>query len=215
MKKNKNFAEIINYKKNLLDKVKLFEKKIDLISNKIFQKLNNGGKILICGNGGSAADSQHLAAEMLVRLRPNINRKPIPAISLAQDSSTLTACGNDYNFDQIFSRNLFALGNSNDILLVISTSGNSKNIINVLKASLKKKIFTVGLLGNKGGKAKKFCNQHIIVPSSTTARIQEIHIFLGHIILENVEVLSIPFFEINHKFKDLDQSKTYLLYCDK
>lgn len=156
MKKNKNFAEIINYKKNLLDKVKLFEKKIDLISNKIFQKLNNGGKILICGNGGSAADSQHLVAEMLVRLRPNINRKPIPAISLAQDTSTLTACGNDYNFDQIFSRNLFALGNSNDILLVISTSGNSKNIINVLKASIKKKYLPLDCLEIKVEKQKNF-----------------------------------------------------------
>ena len=106
----------------------------------ITKKLQNGGKLLLCGNGGSAADAQHLAAEFLVRLRPNVNRRAIPAISLAQDTSTLTACGNDYSFEDIFSRTLQAIGTKKDVLICISTSGNSKNILKVLKEA-KKKIF--------------------------------------------------------------------------
>ena len=113
---------------------------IDVIQN-VQKKLKKGGKILICGNGGSAADAQHLAAEFIVRLRPHVNRNPIPAITLAQDTSTLTACGNDYSFDDIFLRPFQALAKKGDILLCISTSGNSKNILKVLKEA-KKKIFT-------------------------------------------------------------------------
>ena len=112
----------------------------------------------MCGNGGSAADAQHLAAELLVRLKPELSRKPLPAISLAQDTSTLTACGNDFNFDDIFLRNFQALSNKKDVLLAISTSGNSKNIIKVLKYAKAKKIKTVGFLGKKGGLAKKYCD---------------------------------------------------------
>lgn len=182
---------IIEYKKNLLNKIKLFDKDILKISKLITSKIKKGGTLFICGNGGSAADAQHLAAEMLVRLRPNVNRRPLPAISLAQDTSTITACGNDYDFNQIFTRNLEALGTNKDILLAISTSGNSSNIINVLKFAKKKKISSVGLLGNGGGKSKKYCQLNIIVPSKITARIQEIHIFLGHLILEQVENLLI------------------------
>ena len=130
---------IIEYKKNLLNKIKLFDKDILKISKLITSKIKKGGTLFICGNGGSAADAQHLAAEMLVRLRPNVNRRPLPAISLAQDTSTITACGNDYDFNQIFTRNLEALGTNKDILLAISTSGNSSNIINVLKFAKKKK----------------------------------------------------------------------------
>jgi D-sedoheptulose 7-phosphate isomerase len=153
----------------------------------IAKKIKNGGKLLLCGNGGSAADAQHLAAEFLVRLRPNVNRKAIPAISLAQDTSTLTACGNDYSFDDIFVRTLQAIGTKKDILVCISTSGNSKNILKVLKEAKKKNIYSVGFLGKGGGKAKKMCNQPLIISSNNTARIQECHIFLGHFILEKVE----------------------------
>ena len=149
--------------------------------------LKNGNKILICGNGGSAADAQHLTAEFLVRLRPYINREPIPALSLAQDTSTITACGNDYSFDEIFSRTLRGLGNKKDVLICISTSGNSKNILKVLKEAKKKGILTIGFLGNNGGKAKKNCDFKLIVESNNTARIQECHIFLGHFILQKVE----------------------------
>lgn len=155
------------------------------------KKLKKGGKILFCGNGGSAADAQHLAAEFIVRLRPHINRSPIAALVLAQDTSTLTACGNDYSFDDIFLRPFQALAKKNDILVCITTSGNSKNIIKVLKEANKKKIFSVGLLGKGGGKAKKMLTKSIIVSSNNTARIQECHIFLGHFILEKVEDLLI------------------------
>ena len=144
---------------------------------------------MLCGNGGSAADAQHLAAEFLIRLRPNINRKPIPAITLAQDTSTITACGNDYSYDILFSRCLEALGKKQDILIIISTSGNSRNIVNVLKQAKKMNIFTIGFLGNNGGKSKKICDLPLIVNSKNTARIQESHIFLGHYIFEQVEEL--------------------------
>ena len=157
----------------------------------IKKKLQKGGKILFCGNGGSAADAQHLAAEFLVRLRPLINRKPIPAISLAQDTSTITACGNDYSFDDIFLRPFQALSNKDDVLICISTSGNSKNILKVLKEANKNKIYSVGFLGKGGGKAKKMPNKSIIISSNNTARIQECHIFIGHFILEKVEDLII------------------------
>ena len=160
----------------------------DVVEN-ITKKLKKNGKILFCGNGGSAADSQHLAAEFLIRLRPNINRNPIPAITLTQDTSTLTACGNDYSFDDIFLRPFQALANKNDILICISTSGNSKNILNVLKEAKKKKIYSVCFLGNKGGKALKMCDHPLVISSNNTARIQECHIFLGHFILEKVEDL--------------------------
>ncbi len=149
--------------------------------------LKNGNKILICGNGGSAADAQHLAAEFLVRLRPNVNRKSLPVISLALDTSTLTACGNDYSFDKIFSRSLSAIGSENDVLISISTSGMSKNIINVIRQAKKQNIKTISFLGQKGGMAKKFSNLNLIVNSNNVARIQESHIFLGHFIFQKVE----------------------------
>jgi D-sedoheptulose 7-phosphate isomerase len=161
------------------------------VIKKIHQKLKKRGKILFCGNGGSAADAQHLAAEFIVRLRPNINRNPIPAFTLAQDSSTLTACGNDYSFNDIFLRTFKALVNENDILFCISTSGNSKNILNVLKEAKKRKIYSICLLGKDGGKAKKMCDKALIVSSHNTARIQECQIFLGHFILEKIEDLMI------------------------
>ena len=179
----KDINESIQIKKNLLK----LESPINKAINKIFMSLKKGGKIFICGNGGSAADAQHLSAEFLVRLNPKINRRPFPMISLAMDTSTLTACGNDFDFKYIFSRNLEALGSKRDLLIAISTSGNSKNIIEVLKQSKKMKIFSIGLLGSNGGAAKKICDLNIIVPHKNIARIQECHIFLGHFILGSVE----------------------------
>ena len=177
----------INAHKKILD----FSVEIENIIKKIHKKLAKGGKILFCGNGGSAADSQHLAAEFVVRLRPHINRNPIPALTLAQDTSTITACGNDYSFDDIFLRPFQALVKKNDVLICISTSGSSKNILKVLKEAKKKNIYSVCFLGKDGGKAKKISNKSLVVPSNNTARIQECHIFLGHFILENVEDLII------------------------
>jgi D-sedoheptulose 7-phosphate isomerase len=171
---------ILKMSKDIIDVIECF-----------YKKLKKGGKILICGNGGSAADAQHLAAEFLIRLRPLVNRSPIPAITLAQDTSTITACGNDYSFEDIFLRPFQALSDKNDILLCISTSGNSSNILKVLKEAKKKKIYSVCFLGKGGGKAKKICDKPLVVPSQNTARVQEGHIFLGHFILEKVEDLII------------------------
>jgi D-sedoheptulose 7-phosphate isomerase len=195
LKYKKNSSKI-NFKLSILEKNSLnldllkLDFKIEKIIKIIYKKLSLGGKIFLCGNGGSAADAQHLAAEFLIRLRPNVNRSPIPAISLAMDTSTLTACGNDYDFKYIFSRNLKALGNKKkDVLIAISTSGNSRNIIEVLKAAKKKEITSIGFFGKTGGKAKKYCDMPLNVASNKVARIQESHIFLGHYIFEEVEKL--------------------------
>ena len=179
----KSINESINVKRSIINQSKNIIDCINLISKCIAK----GNKVFICGNGGSAADAQHLSAEFLVRLNPNTNRKPFPIISLALDTSTLTACANDFDFKFIFSRNLEALANKNDILIIISTSGNSKNIIEVSKTAKKKNIKTIGFLGKNGGKVKKLINYPIFVNSNSTARIQETHIMLGHIILNNVE----------------------------
>ena len=183
----------IDYKNQLEENIKIhhdmFDISVDVIEviQNIKKKLKSGGKLLFCGNGGSAADAQHLAAEFLVRLRPHVNRNPIPALTLAQDTSTLTACGNDFSFDDIFLRPFKALAQKNDVLICISTSGNSKNILNVLKEANKNGIYSISFLGKKGGKAKSLSNKSLIISSNSTARIQEGHIFLGHFILEKVE----------------------------
>ena len=182
-----HLEENINVHKDIS---KMSQDIIDVIQN-INKKLKRGGKLLFCGNGGSAADAQHLAAEFIVRLRPHVNRNPIPALTLAQDTSTLTACGNDYSFEDIFLRPFKALVDKNDVLICISTSGNSKNILKVLKEAKKSKIYSVCFLGNGGGKAKKLCSKPLVISSNNTARIQECHIFLGHFILEKVEDLII------------------------
>jgi D-sedoheptulose 7-phosphate isomerase len=187
MKKDNQYLEEILESLEIKKKLIGLNKEVYLTIEKIFSTIENGGKVFICGNGGSAADAQHLSAEFLVRLNPKINRRAFPVISLAMDTSTLTACGNDFDFKYIFSRNLSALANKKDLLVVISTSGNSKNIIEVLKLSKKMKIFSIALLGSGGGKAKRISDLNLIVPHEKVARIQECHIFLGHFILNQVE----------------------------
>ncbi len=170
-------------KKTLMSQIKAINDAINIL----YECLIDDKKIFICGNGGSAADAQHLSAEFLVRLKPSVNRRPLPLISLAMDTSTITACSNDFNFKYLFSRNLEALGSSGDILIILSTSGNSKNIIEVAKLANSKKIKTIGFLGKNGGLVKKHTNIPIIVKNNDVARIQEAHIMLGHFILESVE----------------------------
>ena len=155
--------------------------------NIIAESISNKGKLLICGNGGSAADAQHLAAEFLIRLTSDVNRDSIPALSLAQDTSTLTACINDYGSDDIFKRVFSALSSDGDVLLAITTSGNSKNIIETLKLANERGIYSLGFLGGDGGEALKYCNTAFIVPDKVTARIQESHITAGHALLQYVE----------------------------
>ena len=153
----------------------------------IASSISNGGKLLICGNGGSAADAQHLAAEFLIRLTSDVNRNSIPALSLAQDTSTLTACINDFGSDDIFKRVFSALSSEGDVLLAITTSGNSKNIIETLKLANEREIYSLGFLGNDGGEALSYCDAAFDVPDQTTARIQESHITAGHALLQYVE----------------------------
>lgn len=149
--------------------------------------LEAGRKILLCGNGGSAGDAQHLAAELLVRLRPDVNRRALPAISLAMDSSALTACGNDYGYDLYFERMVEALGRRGDVLVGISTSGNSPNVVRALKTARRLGIHTLGLLGGEGGACLPECDTALVVPSRETGRIQESHITAGHAVMELVE----------------------------
>ena len=155
------------------------------LTNLILECFKNRGKILIFGNGGSAADAQHFATELTVRLKKN--RTALPAISLATDTSAITAIGNDFNFSEIFKRQIEAIGNNKDLIIPISTSGNSKNIISAIKYSHRKKLSLYGILGNKGGKAKKFCKNRFIVSDNDPSRIQEIHIIFWQNVCELVE----------------------------
>ena len=149
--------------------------------------IRNYGKILFCGNGGSAADSQHLATEFMIRLSHDLKRPAIPAIALSTDSSNLTAGGNDIGFENVFARSVEGLGNNGDVLIAISTSGNSGNIIKAVEAAKAKHITVIGLLGGNGGKLLSMVDIPIIIPSTNTQRIQEGHITIGHIICELVE----------------------------
>jgi len=142
---------------------------------------------MLCGNGGSAADAQHLAAEFVIRLSPNIKRPGLPAIALTTDTSNLTAGANDIGYDNVFARSVEALGQEGDILIGISTSGNSPSVNNAFIKAREMKINTIGFLGKEGGKAKELCDIAIIVPSDDTQRIQEGHITIGHIIFQEVE----------------------------
>ncbi|WP_229681493.1 D-sedoheptulose-7-phosphate isomerase [Neoroseomonas lacus] len=146
-----------------------------------------GGKLFFCGNGGSAADAQHLATEWLVRLRSKVERPSWPAIALTLDPTALTAGGNDYGFDEVFARPLSGLGRRGDVLFGITTSGKSPNVLRALERARGMGIVTVGLLGGDGGPAKALCDHPLIIPSEVTARIQEAHITLGHAVLELLE----------------------------
>jgi D-sedoheptulose 7-phosphate isomerase len=158
-----------------------------------------GGKVLLCGNGGSAGDAQHLAGEFLVRLRSSLNREALPALSLITDSSTLTACANDYGYEQIFARPLQALGRRGDVLLAITTSGNSANVLAALDVAKNQGLLRLGFLGGDGGGALAHCDQAIVVPSDDTNRIQESHIMLGHILVHLVEEILLAQGHINKK----------------
>ncbi len=147
--------------------------------------LKSGGKLLFFGNGGSAADAQHLAGEFVGRFMAE--RRALPAIALTTDASILTAVGNDYGFDQIFSRQIQALGEANDVAIGISTSGNSPNVVAGIREASKRKLKTIGLAGKDGGAVASAANLRLVVTCTNTARIQECHITIGHILCELVE----------------------------
>lgn len=176
------FQESIEVKKAALDK------NIDLIvkaAEAMTRTLKQDGKIILFGNGGSAADSQHIAAEFIGRFQKE--RRALPAIALTTDTSALTALGNDYTFDIVFSRQLEALGRKGDVAIGFSTSGNSKNVVQAIKTAKSMGIFTITLTGNDGGALAPLSDIAIIVPSKVTARIQESHITISHTICELVE----------------------------
>ncbi len=153
----------------------------------IIKAFNQKKKILLCGNGGSAADAQHLATEFVIRLSPTIKRPGLPAFALTTDTSNLTAGANDIGYDNVFARSVEALGNEGDVLIGISTSGNSASVNNAFIKAHEKKMTTIALLGKDGGKSKDIADLAIIVPSDDTQRIQEGHITIGHIIFQEVE----------------------------
>ena len=159
--------------------------KIDKILKLFFNTIKKNKTIFWAGNGGSAAESQHMSAELIGRFK--YNRKPVSSIALSADISSTTAISNDYGFENIFSRQLEGLGRVGDLLIVMSTSGNSKNIIKVLKVAKSKGIKSIAFLGNDGGKCKLHSNLSLIIKSKNTARIQEMHQIILHIICENVE----------------------------
>ena len=149
------------------------------------ETIKRGNKIIMFGNGGSAADSQHIVAEMSIKLRQE--RSPIAALSLSLDASAITACANDFGFDQIFSRQIRTLGYGGDMAIALSTSGNSANILNGLKKARRMDMITIGLTGESGGKMKGLCDIILHVPSTDPARIQEMHITFGHMFVGALE----------------------------
>ncbi|MCR8679270.1 MULTISPECIES: D-sedoheptulose 7-phosphate isomerase [Campylobacter] len=155
------------------------------VANIIIDTLKNGNKIIICGNGGSAADAQHFAAELTGRYKSE--RASLGAIALTTDTSALTAIGNDYGYDMVFSRQLSGVGRAGDLLVAISTSGNSKNVLNATQVARENGIKSVGLSGKGGGAMNDMCDINIVVPSDDTARIQEMHILIIHTICQVVD----------------------------
>ena len=171
----------IEVKANLMDNIAI----IDEIARLIIEAYRSGKKVVLFGNGGSAADAQHIAAELAGKY--DMDRKPLPAEALTVNTSTLTAIGNDYGFEKIFARQVEALGNPGDIAIAISTSGNSPNVIEGVRAAKKKGMITIGLTGADGGQLKNEVHYCICVPSKDTPRIQEAHIMIGHILCELIE----------------------------
>ncbi|UCD38511.1 MAG: SIS domain-containing protein [Fidelibacterota bacterium] len=158
---------------------------IERLIKKGAEIVRNGGTIFFCGNGGSAADSQHLAAELVGKYE--LERNALPAIALTVDTSTLTSIGNDYGFEDIFHRQLLGLGKAGDLLVAISTSGNSPNVLKAVQTARQMGIFTTGLTGMGGGQLAGMCDLAIVVPSNRTSRIQEAHIIIGHLMCQYIE----------------------------
>ena len=170
---------------DVITKSKNLSEKLNQSAIKIISCLKNNGKVVLFGNGGSAADAQHMAAELIGRFK--IERESISAIALTTDTSVITSIGNDYDFDKIFSRQCESLVNENDVVIAISTSGNSDNVINGVLKSKEKGSFVIGLTGNSGGKLKSSADILLDVPSDDTARIQESHRVIIHSLCELIE----------------------------
>ena len=162
---------------------------VEAAGRDLAERVKVGSKLLSCGNGGSAADAMHLAEEMTGRYRGN--RKALPALSLSADGTALTCIGNDWSFEDVFSRQVEAFGQAGDVLVVFSTSGKSSNILKALEVAKERKMLRIGVLGKGGGSAKSLCDHAVVVPSEDTSRIQEIHGWIIHAFLECVEAIAV------------------------
>ena len=170
---------------DVLDSISQLDESIEKVANVFICCLEKGGTIFWCGNGGSASDSQHLAGELVGRFAGE--RRPLKSIALTADSAVMTCIVNDYGYEHIFSRQVEGLGSKGDVLVGISTSGNSKNVLNAFEVAKNKGVRTIGLLGKAGGMAKNLVDESIIVSSNSTARVQEMHILIGHILCDLIE----------------------------
>ncbi|UCH18587.1 MAG: D-sedoheptulose 7-phosphate isomerase [Burkholderiales bacterium] len=171
--------------RELLQNLDALDERVTLAGARMAEALHGGGKILLCGNGGSAADCQHVASELTGRFVND--RRALAAIALTTDSSALTSIANDYAFDDVFARQVKALGRAGDVLIAISTSGRSRNVVRAVDAARELSMTTIGLLGRDGGELRDRCDVSITVPSESTARIQEVHIMIGHSLCGIVE----------------------------
>lgn len=178
MKENNILQELLKEHLALFERINEIEFDIEKAAEAVISALKAGNKILICGNGGSAADAQHLAAELIGRFEKE--RDALPAIALSTDTSILTAVGNDYGYETIFSRQVAGLGQSGDLLIGISTSGDSGNVIRAVETAKERDMRTIGLVGGNGGKLKDAVDIPVVVPHNRTARIQEVHLFIYH-----------------------------------
>jgi len=183
--KNTIQEEFASHLETINNVIGSMENDIEQASQIIVDALKNGNKILLCGNGGSAADAQHIAAELTGRYKTE--RRGLPGIALTTDTSALTAIGNDYGYDRVFDRQVESLANSGDVIIGISTSGNSKNVVSALKLGQELGCKTVGLTGRDGGNMNDVCNINLVVPSDNTPRIQEMHILFGHTICQIID----------------------------
>ncbi len=177
--------ELISHLETINKVIETMQDKLEIASKLTVETIKNGNKILLCGNGGSAADAQHIAAELVGRYKSD--RRGLPAIALTTDSSALTSIGNDYGYDRVFDRQIEALANKGDLIIGISTSGNSHNVVNALKLGRELDCKTLGFSGRDGGIMNNLCDINLVVPSNDTPRIQEIHILLGHIICQIID----------------------------
>ncbi|NBD19573.1 SIS domain-containing protein [Aquabacterium fontiphilum] len=179
------FAQNLEQHRQLFETLDCLSPAVEAAGLVAARALEAGGKILFCGNGGSAADSQHLASELTGRFIKD--RRPLAALALTTDSSALTCIGNDYAFDEVFARQVAGLGRPGDVLVAISTSGNSRNVVRAVDEARRIGMSVVGLLGRDGGVLKPMCDVAIVVPSDVTARIQEAHILIGHTLCGLIE----------------------------
>ena len=180
------FKNSVKIKNNIINDDRTMSN-LSTISDKIFNVIISKKKILTCGNGGSFSDASHFTTELMVRYSKEFERKPISCLNLSNDASLITAHSNDYNFDTLFSRSVEGLGAKGDCLIIFSTSGNSKNIINALIKAREIGITTIGMLGKDGGHAKNLCDFNLIVNSNKTSHIQECHIVFIHALVESLE----------------------------